>query len=94
MIARVKSAVDWHQFHHGTTHQVASFLNNSRSRRRRTISQFAEQEIILPTGPREGRKFRIDTQPWTRLWFDEWESGNWYEFCATGPSQSVKSLVC
>jgi len=94
MIAHAKSSIDRREFGHVTGNVLASFLVNSRSRRRRTITEFAEEEIVLTTGPRKDRRFRVDTQPWNRLWFTEWESGYWYEFCSTGPSQSGKSLIC
>lgn len=58
------------------------------------MAEFAEQEIVLPSGPFEGRKFSMKRQPWTRLWFAEVDSGQYQECCATGPSQSGKTLCC
>ena len=60
----------------------------------RTMRQFAEDEIILPSGPFEGRRFRIDRQPFTGLWFDAIDSGLWSRFAATGPSQQGKTFNC
>ena len=37
----------------------------------RTMREFAEQEILLPTGPFEGRRFHCQRQPFTRLLLDE-----------------------
>jgi len=65
----------------------------SRSARLRTMREFAEQEIVVSTGPHPGR-YRCSTQPFTRLWFDAVDSGKWNRFVATGPGQSSKSLSC
>jgi phage terminase large subunit GpA-like protein len=58
------------------------------------MRQFAEQEIVIPDGPFAGRRFNCDRQPYTRLWFDEVDSGRWSRHVATGPTQSGKSLSC
>jgi phage terminase large subunit GpA-like protein len=62
--------------------------------RLRTMREFAEQEIILPSGPFEGRRFACERNPFARLWFDAVESGKWRRFVATGPSQTGKSFLC
>ena len=54
---------------------------------------FAEQEIVIPSGPFEGLKFRADRQPFVRHWFDAVDSGRYSELVITGPSQSGKTLV-
>lgn len=54
--------------------------------------QFAEQEIILPTGPFVGQRFRADRQPFARPWIEEVDSGRWQRFVLTGPSQAGKTL--
>lgn len=74
--------------------EVLSFVRGQRAPRVRTMAQFAEQEIVIPTGPYAGRRFRLDRQPWARVWFDEIDSGKWQRMAATGPSQSGKSLDC
>jgi hypothetical protein len=66
----------------------------TRPPRLRSMRQFAEEEIIIPTGPDEGRRFRCDRQPVNGLWFDAVDSGRWTRFVATGPGQASKSLVC
>lgn len=63
-------------------------------RRIRTMREFAEQEIVIPTGPYSGSAFRCSRQPYTRLWFDAIDSGDWQRFAATGPTQSGKTLSC
>jgi phage terminase large subunit GpA-like protein len=64
-----------------------------RTPRLRTIREFAEQEIVLPTGPHQGRKFKVSRQPFAALWFDEIDSGRWRRFACTGPVQSGKTLM-
>src|SRR6188768_2226308 len=70
------------------------FLGQARARRLRTMRQFAEQEIVIPEGPFQGRKFRCARQPYTGLWFDAVDSGCWNRHVATGPTQSGKTLSC
>jgi hypothetical protein len=68
------------------------FLRDCRERDVRTMAQFAEQEVVIPTGPFALQRYSLQTQPYARLWFNEIDSGRWYEHCGTGPSQSGKSL--
>lgn len=56
------------------------------------MREFAESEIVVPDGPFEGFRFSCDRQPFTRLWFDAVDSGQWSRMFATGPSQSSKTL--
>ena len=48
-----------------------------RTPRRRTMAQFAEEEIVIPDGPFEGRRFRWERLPYSRLWFAAIDSGEW-----------------
>lgn len=57
------------------------------------MRQFAEQELILPTGPHAGRRFRVDRNPFAGVLFDAIDSGRWSRVFATGPQQSGKSLL-
>ncbi len=59
----------------------------------RPISQFAEDEIVLPSGPDEGLHFRLDRQPFSRIWFAQIESGRWNRHLFTGPQQIGKTLI-
>ena len=68
------------------------FLRQAKSRRLRTMREFAEEEIIIPDGPFAGRRFRCTRQPYTRLWLDAIDSGRWSRCVATGPTQSGKTL--
>jgi phage terminase large subunit GpA-like protein len=60
----------------------------------RPMRLFAEQEIVIPTGPFAGRKYRGDRQPYSGLWFGALDSGRWRRNVATGPQQSGKSFHC
>lgn len=82
------------KFRDNLAEDVAWFFRQSRSRRIRSMRDFAESEVIIPDGPFEGRRFRCDRQPYARLWFDAVDSGKWSRFVATGPTQSGKSLSC
>lgn len=63
------------------------------ARRRRSMARFAEEELVVPTGPHEGTRFRPDRQPFQRLFFDLVDSGNWRRFVLTGPQQVGKSFA-
>lgn len=65
-----------------------------RPARLRTIGQFAEQEIILPTGPYAGQRYRIERNPFVRLWFDALQFAKHRRFVALGPQQTGKTLNC
>ena len=58
------------------------------------MREFAEQEIWNPDGPYANLRFRCDRQPYSRLFFDAVDSGNWRRFVSTGPTQTGKTLTC
>lgn len=58
------------------------------------MAEFAESVIILPDGPDAGFRYRLDRQPYTRLWFEALDSGRYNEAAAVGPTQSGKTLSC
>lgn len=61
----------------------------------RSIAQFATDEIILPPGgPKQNQPYELDTQPWSRLWFDLVQSGKFTRFAVVGPTQTGKTLTC
>jgi phage terminase large subunit GpA-like protein len=60
--------------------------------RLRSMRQFAEQEIVLPSGPFKGRRFDSARTPFAALWFAEMDRG-WRRFAAVGPQQSSKTLI-
>jgi len=59
----------------------------------RSIMEFAEQEVILPKGPRKGAYFTLDFMPFMRFIFDAMQSTRWRKVAIVGPTQSGKSLV-
>jgi phage terminase large subunit GpA-like protein len=79
---------------HPTRDDLRWFLQQARPRRLRTMRRFAEEEIVVPSGPHAGRRYRCARQPYTGLWFDEIDSGRWSRCVATGPTQSGKTLTC
>jgi phage terminase large subunit GpA-like protein len=79
---------------HPTHGDMRWFLQQSRPLRLRLMREFAEAEIVIPSGPFAGRNFRCHRQPYTGLWFDQIDSGHWTRCVATGPTQSGKTLAC
>lgn len=69
-------------------------LESARVPRRRDYAEWCESEIWLPNGPYENQRFKLHRQPYVRLLFDAWQSGQWRRRCATGPTQSGKTLSC
>jgi phage terminase large subunit GpA-like protein len=62
-------------------------------RRLRTFREFAEQEIILPNGPRAGLPFACDYMPWSGLLLNEFDAHRYRRFFGSGPVQSGKTLM-
>ena len=79
---------------HAALQDMQWFLEQAKPRRLRTIRKVAEDEIVIPSGPFAGTRFRCFRQPYTGLWFDQIDSGQWTRFVATGPTQSGKSISC
>jgi phage terminase large subunit GpA-like protein len=71
--------------------EADSLFELARPQRVRSMAEFAEQEIVIPDGPFEGRRFRLSRQPYSRLWFEA--AAQYVECVITGPSQSGKTLV-
>lgn len=71
---------------------LAWMLTQARARRLRTMRSFAESEIVIPSGPFAGRRFKCERQPFTALFFDAIDTGHYARVVATGPSQSGKTL--
>jgi hypothetical protein len=72
---------------------VGACASAARIQRLRMMRQFAEQELVLPTGPHQGERFKVRTQPWTGLWLDAVDSGQWRRTNTTGVSQGGKTLI-
>ncbi|MBN1518152.1 hypothetical protein JXA32_16440, partial [Candidatus Sumerlaeota bacterium] len=77
-----------------TTAKEYSWLTrNARARQQRTMAEFAEQEIRIPDEPGLPR-YRIDSQPSIRHWFEAVDSGRYERHWGTGCTQSGKTLSC
>jgi len=59
----------------------------------RTIRRWAEDEIYLPDGPREGQRFSSAFSPFTGLVLDAFDDPRWRYFILTGSAQNSKSLI-
>lgn len=70
------------------------FVDQARSKRIRPISRWIEDDLILPSGPFKGERYRHRRHSASRLWFGAIESGNWNRFAASGPTQNGKTLMC
>ena len=73
--------------------ELRRLVRQARVPRLRTMRQFAEQELVIPNGPYAGRRFNTDRQPFTGLWLDAVDSGQWRRFFSVGPTQSGKTLL-
>lgn len=60
----------------------------------RPISQWVEGELILPSGPYKGERYRHRRHPASRLWFDALDSNQWNRHASSGPTQNGKTLMC
>lgn len=57
----------------------------------RTLRQFAEEEFVLTSGPYKGERFRCERQPWTGLFFDAVDSGDYRRVALLGCTQGAKT---
>lgn len=64
-----------------------------RHERYRSMVEFAEAEIVLPTGPMAGEKFDFRFMPWTKLLVEEYDRGSYREYWLSGPVQGGKTLL-
>jgi len=71
---------------------LKSTVASASARKVRTISKFAEDEIVIPDGPYRGSKFSLSRQPYVSVFYSEIDSGKWKRIFVTGPSQSGKTL--
>jgi hypothetical protein len=60
----------------------------------RTMSQFVEEDIIIPSGPKKGMPFDLNTQPFARHFFALVDAALYPRFAVTGPTQTGKTLAC
>jgi hypothetical protein len=67
-------------------------IEQSKPLRARSLRQFAEEEVVIPTGQYADQPFRCSRLPFAGILLDEIELGGWYMIVITAPSQSGKSL--
>ena len=70
------------------------FLDQCQAPIVRPISQWVEEELVLPSGPYRGERYRHRRHPVSRLWFEAIGSHQWNRFAASGPTQNGKTLLC
>ncbi len=58
----------------------------------RSMSQWAEEEIWIPTGQKAGR-FKHSNHPVSRIWFRELDSGYWWRTAVVAPTQNGKTVM-
>ena len=61
-------------------------------RRPRRWENFAEEEVVLTSGPRKGLYYRRDVQPYSQAIFDAYNSTWFWRFFLSGPGQDGKTL--
>lgn len=77
-----------------TREELEWFLGQCTAPVVRPISQWVEDELVLPSGPYKGERYRHRRHPASRLWFAALDSGQWNRFAASGPTQNGKTLMC
>ena len=75
-----------------TQAELCWFVGAARPPTVRTIRQFAEEEIVIPEGKYQDRKWRAYRQPYAALLFDLMGHGPWTRRAILGPVQSGKTL--
>ena len=78
MVKAAEQQISWHL-------PILDFCRGIRPRQVRTRLEFAEAEMILPSGPKRGLRFRCSYMPWTRLALEIMDSGVFRRFIASGP---------
>jgi len=68
-------------------------LDAMRPRRLRSFLQFAEDEVVLARGPRDGWHFDADYVPWTAIVLREFDNPWWWWRLGMGSVQAGKTLI-
>jgi phage terminase large subunit GpA-like protein len=71
---------------------IRSIAEKARVRRLRSRREFAEQEIVLPSGRFKDQRLKIERNPWLGVWLDAVDSETWRRFDLTGVGQGGKTL--
>ncbi len=69
---------------------IRGFLADCKPPELRPFPEWAESEIVMPSGPFEDHQFRLDRLPYSQLLLEE--LGKWQRHVITGPTQSGKSF--
>ncbi len=59
----------------------------------RPISQWVEQEIVIPTGQYAGNQYRHSRHPVSRIWFRELDRNFWWRHAVVAPTQNGKTFM-
>ncbi|MCY2987981.1 MAG: phage terminase large subunit family protein [Planctomycetota bacterium] len=59
----------------------------------RPISQWVEQEIVIPTGQYAGNQYRHSRHPVSRIWFRELDRNYWWRHAVVAPTQNGKTFM-
>ncbi len=86
MVQRTQLSVDW-------LPPIRAFFKAICPRKLRTRLEFAEAEMILPSGPRRGMRFKTSFMPWTRRVLQIMDSGVFRRFIGSGPVQGGKTFI-
>jgi len=73
--------------------QLSGYISKSRSRQLRHIDQWAEDEVVIPTGPYAGLRFSMGRQPVAKLLYAAFKDPHWQEYAITGSTQTGKSFL-
>ncbi|TWU66440.1 terminase gpA endonuclease subunit [Crateriforma conspicua] len=73
-------------------HEFAAALRRAKSTPPRTFRQWIQEELIIPDGPAEKKRFKIDRQPAIGLWIDAVDDPQWQEMIFTAVTQYGKTL--
>ena len=84
--AKQGAAMDW-------LAPITAFYRAISPRKLRSRLEFAETEMILPTGPRRGLRFKTSFMPWTRQVLQIMDGGVFRRFIGSGPVQGGKTFI-
>lgn len=74
-------------------HLARSFFARAKPQPLRTMRQWFEEMVVIPSGPCRGEPWSADRQPVQALLLDLMDGGEFTEFITVGPSQTGKSLL-
>src|SRR3990172_797847 len=69
------------------------WIGLAKSRMVRPISQWVEEEIIVPTGRHRREPYRHASRPVSRIWFAEFDKNYWWRTAVMAPTQNGKTFM-